>query len=137
MTKHLAIYMVFAKDDEVLDTDTLVFVKEGWSWGAAIFNVFWAAYHSIWRVFFVLLVLQIGITLLGVPEDPFKRDLYTVLKLGILLFAGCNGADWHMQSLKRKGYRCMDVVSGYDQADAQYKFLSHYLATTNPSSVTA
>lgn len=131
MAKHLAVYNVYAKDGNIQDTENLILIKEGWSWSAAVFNVFWAAYHGLWWVFGGLLIIQMIFAGIGVPKDLMLQEVLAVIKLGFMGWVGCNAADWRMWSLKRKGYCCVDVVAESSEMAAQYKLLSQYADTTH------
>ena len=69
----MKVYTVFSRPDNLDDEGGLFFIKEGFSWMAFFFTIFWALKKRIWPLFF----LTIGIFCsLGI--------LVIVLKIGVL-----------------------------------------------------
>jgi hypothetical protein len=137
MAQKLALYSVYVKEGNDLNGDGLVFVKEGWSWMAAIFNALWAGFHGLWWVCAVLFLIQLIFGLVGVPADPVWADIVIILKFGFMVIVGLNASDWHSWSLLRKKYRFIGVASGHSECEAQQRFFDQHMRQANPSSVMA
>ena len=96
-----------------------VFVKDGVSWPALFIPELWLLFRRMWVVLLVylavlLLALATG-RLVGGPLSP------AFLTLAHLWFA-LEGNELRRWTLRRRGYRLVDVVQGGRLADAEMRF---------------
>jgi hypothetical protein len=96
-------------------------VKEGFSWPALLFSVFWALWHHLWLVaagiFAAELALASILELLG--ADPATRAAVSV---GFSVLLGVLGNDIRRWTLFRRGYLQVAVVTGDDRDTAERRF---------------
>ena len=104
----------------------MVAIKEGFSWGAGFLHFFWALYKKMWLVAFILFSITTFLTLLEL-KSYVTSDISQALKFGLLLFTGFNFNDWHSAHLVKNGYIFQGVISGKDEEEAHYKYLTEML----------
>ena len=102
------------------DEGKLVFVREGFSWMAAVFNFMWALYHRAWTLAaLIFAVTFVSHGWLAHQERGFKIA-------GMILFGAVVGLiasrlrQWWLGLMK---YENLGVVSGLNKDDAERRFL--------------
>ena len=109
------IYSIYVNPQKK-DND-FVLIKQGFSFSAAFFNIFWSLYHKIWLPPIVVLVFNILIVIL-------KDDNYTLIYsiLTILVF-GMFAVDIREYDLERKEYYLDDITLANSEIEAELKYL--------------
>jgi hypothetical protein len=107
--------------DETSD-ESLVLVKDGFSWPAFFLAIPWALFHRMWRVAAALVVLQIVIGVLMAFAGLSEMQQGTAW-LVVALAIGFAADELRCGSLARRGYREADVVVGNDTDRATRRFL--------------
>jgi len=103
------------------DDQSAVFLREGFSWGAALFPVLWAAWRGLWVWAAVLLVVEIA--LIGVHTwIGFDAVTWAALQLGYHVAVGFSANDWRRARLVRRGYLDAGVVLGSNLVAAEQRF---------------
>jgi hypothetical protein len=98
-----------------------VLVREGFSWPAALFGVFWALYHGLWD--WALALLAAGLAIGGLAALGGLDEVgQAVVQLGTMALAGALSNDWRRWALSRRGYRLAEVVAGDDLAAAERRY---------------
>jgi hypothetical protein len=88
-------------------------VKEGWSWPAAAFVVFWALYKKIWVIGSAILIFSVLLyASLPLSYLPYAFDL------GCALVFGFFGNGWREANLVDRGYELINDVSARTPAGA-------------------
>ena len=115
----------YVKKDFVVRADELVFVKDGFSFWAMFFSVFWMIYHHLWLplIGFVVTfgVLKILAYLFGAPAET-----------GGLLFAGLSIAfgflanDLRRLVLEKEEYNVVGAVVGTSPVDCERRFFQNW-----------
>lgn len=105
-----------------LDPDSgVVLVKEGFSWPALFFSLFWALWCRLWWValglFVVNAVLSAVLTLLGI--DSVSE---AAISLGLAVLVGLLGNDLKRWTLNRRGFRQIGIVAAADLEAAEHRF---------------
>ncbi len=88
-----------------------VLVREGFSWGAAIFGPLWLFFHRAWLAAVLVLCAEVLLGLIPLPPLRFGLELALAWLLGLF------GQDLRRWSLARQGFLLAHVVAGAD-ADA-------------------
>ena len=105
-----------AKSDDVL------VIKEGFSWGAFVFNFLWTLWHRLWLASLALLVVMLAIDaaadFLGIHQV-----LAAVIELAVSLWVGFNGNDWRRRALERRGYALGAVIAAPNADAALRRFV--------------
>ncbi len=122
----MRIYTVHIDPLSVADDRDAVFLREGFSWPAAIFSVFWAVYHGLWD--WALILLAAGLALsAAVALSGLDRWGAVAVEAGFAALIGASSNDWWRWALARRGYRMAGIVSGADQSDAEQRYFSRAL----------
>lgn len=122
----MKIYTVHNKPEDT-SLENTIFVPEGFSWKAFVFNVLWLLYYRVWFAsLFVVLVLVFF-------EWVGYKDLLDEASLGVIQFAflflvGQNANDWRRDSLKRKGYALTDIVASDSNFRARQRYFDRKLS---------
>lgn len=95
------------------DGSPAVLVREGFSWGAALFGPLWLALHRAWIACAFAVAIGIALSTLG------RGPAATVLWLGFLFLLGLFGRDLYRWGLARRRYTLAHVIAARD-ADAAY-----------------
>ncbi len=109
-----------------------VLVKEGFSWPAALFTVFWALWHGLWVAAVVILVL---ITALGAGLTLVGADAVSnaVVQVGFQAVLGFIGNDLRRRDLARRGLVGAGVVAGRRRTDAEFRYFAARAGTFAPA----
>ena len=90
--------------------DEPILIREGFSWAAAFFSVFWTLWHRLWLAAAYLLVavlaLEAALALSG--ADPLVRVATTA---GLAAIIGYCANDWRRAKLRRQGFGLAGVVT--------------------------
>lgn len=107
--------------------ETLVFVKEGFSWGAALLTPFWAIASRLW-LFFVLylaamIAVGLGLKWLRVEDSSAATSLI----LAIHLVIGLEASQIRRWTMRRRGWRTLGSVNGRNMDDCERRFFDDWL----------
>ncbi len=94
-----------------------VLVREGWSWGAALFGPLWLLAHQAWIAGAIYLAL-VAVLVVALPAG-----LQAVAALGLGVLSGLLGRDVLRWSLARRGYVMDHVVAAQDEEAALGRLL--------------
>ena len=109
-------------------------VKQGWSWPAFFFNVFWAAWRRMWLLAFGAWLGEILVpAFLAAVFDSFDRagvDVFPLVLVAGLVFGfgvpvafGVRGNTWRRAHLRSRGYAERGIVVAPSAAAAAGMFL--------------
>lgn len=104
----------------VTDSDRVTFVKDGISWLALVFPLIWLFFYRLWLPLIGYIVVVTSLTL-ALPETV----------AGILAFAfnvvlAFEGESLRRWSLRRRGYRLADVVTGASAEECERRFFERW-----------
>ncbi len=117
----MRIYTVHIDPLSVADDRGALFLREGFSWPAAVFSVFWAIYHGLWD--WALVLLAAGLALSAAVVVSGLDDLSAMaVEIGFMALVGATSNDWRRWVLARRGYRLDDIVSGEDVIAAEQRY---------------
>jgi hypothetical protein len=112
--------------DRLDRADSLVFVKDGFNWAAALFTPFWLLANRMWLVFGgyigVALLLQLALAVLGVKD---RTVTMTVLAMHVLI--GFEADTLRRWTLDRAGWRMVGSVVGRGWSDCERRFFEAWL----------
>jgi hypothetical protein len=106
--------------------DALVFVKDGFSWGAAFLPPVWLAFRGEWlglaAYMAAALCLGLGLAALG------ANDAWVGLAILLLnITVGFEADEFERWSLARKEWREIGTVSGRDRDECERRFFDEWL----------
>ena len=107
--------------------ERLVFVREGFSWAAALFGPLWMLAHRMWLVLIGFVVLQFALeaalaVLRASPE--WMMTAYIAVQVAV----GFEAAGLRRWTLSRKGWRMVGSVTGDSALDCERRFIEAWLA---------
>lgn len=112
----MRIYMVHVVSEAGNADPDPVLLKDGFSFCAFLFTVFWALWHRMWLVaaliFGGLALLEAVFVLSGAAEE-----LALIVRLAFYVMIGFGANDWLSASLLKRGYVLAGVVAA-PQPDA-------------------
>lgn len=112
--------------DRVERAERLVFVKDGFTWGAALFAPLWMIVHRLWWPLLAYLVLSgLAGTLQGLIG--FDPDWLTLAAIGVAALIGFEAGTLRRWTLDRQGWRTLGSVSGRSLAECERRFFEGWL----------
>ncbi len=98
-----------------------VFVREGFSWAAFFFSIFWALAHRMWVAALGLTAAIVGLAAIDdvLDLDPIVSE---ALALALSVWIGFEANDWRRAALKRQGYLDAGVVAAPAVELAEHRF---------------
>ncbi len=126
----MRIYTVQQGLDPRAAGDDLEFVRDGFSWGAFAFTVFWPLYHGLWLVFVIVLavsaVLSAAMSVVGLSD--FGQSAVWLAAALLFAFEANNLRRW---TLRRRGWRDVGVAAGRTLSDAEHRFFGIYAVSSS------
>lgn len=120
------IYNVYLKPKAKNPLETSIFIEEGFSFMAFIFNAFWALYYRVWSLFIFSIVVMILFELLGIKLG-LSNEAVNILNIGLYAWIGFEANNWRGASLEKRGYILYDVVSATNSLGAKQRFFDSAL----------
>ena len=112
--------------DRVDRAEGLVFVKDGFSWAAALFAPIWLVVHRLWWPLLGYVVVGGALQLVQLTLAFDKRWLgLAVLALHLLI--GLEADTLRRWALERRGWRTVGTVSGKTAAECERRFFDAWL----------
>ena len=112
--------------DRIDRAEAMVFVPDGFSWGAALFAPFWLASHQLWLALATYLAaalaLVAGLGALGIDASWICTAL-----LALDIWLGFEASEIQRAGLAAKGWSDAGSVSGRDQAECERRFFETWL----------
>lgn len=123
-------YTIFEKPQPAADridrAEALLFVKDGFSWGAALFAPIWLLLNRIWWSLLGYVILAAALQLLGTALKVDQHWL-AMASLGLNLLLGFEGQSLRRWELERKGWSYAGDVTGANLADCERRFFEAWL----------
>jgi hypothetical protein len=94
----------------------LILIKQGFSFIAAIFNLFWALYHKMWLVAIISLIVN---SFLGAYHISYIA--YSV-NIAMLLVFGFLASEMREYYATRNGYYVSDIIFAATEEEAEIKY---------------
>lgn len=101
------------------------FLREGFSWGAFFFAIFWLLWHRLWVTAALWIIVCVGFTWLSFTVLSFGSFLLIALALHILL--GLEAHALLRRRYARHDYRLMGVISAESREVAERRFFSRFI----------
>lgn len=112
--------------DRVDRGESLVFVKDGFGWAAALFAPVWLLMHRLWWPLLGYVVLNglFELCRIGLPSLGSWLGLATV---AVHLVIGFEAGALRQWGLERRGWRMLGSVSGRNSAECERRFYEAWL----------
>jgi len=102
-------------------------VPEAFSWGALVFQLFWALYRRLWWVSIGLVAVVVALSAL-VQAIDLDTAWSGAVNVAVAVALGCFGNDFRRWELRRKGYRAVDIVAARRIADAEVLAINRWVS---------
>jgi len=122
----MKIYEVYATSHKASLSEDPVFVRDGFSLMAALFQPFWFLYYRLWNFALVLIAVHVVLAFIEVSLGVSK-NIEICLNLLMFLSVGFFASDAHAWYLRNNGYILLGVVSGNSLPEAQRRFVDNQL----------
>ena len=115
-----------APADRIDRAEQLVFLKDGFSWGAFLFGPFWLAARGEWAglAAYIAAVIVLSALFGLISENP---SWITLAILALNLFLGFEAASLRRWSLERAGWTELGAVSSRNAAECERRFFETWL----------
>ncbi len=112
--------------DRMDRAESLVFVKEGFTWSAAVFTPIWMIVHRLWwplAGYVVAIGVLEGIRLLDIVPSSWP----SLLSLALHVLVGFEADTLRRWKLDRNGWTMLGSVSGKNAAECERRFFDQWL----------
>ena len=112
--------------DRVDRAEALVFVKDGFSWAAALFAPLWLIVHRLWWPLLGYVVLSAALQL---PQLLFTFDQrwLGLAALALNVLVGFEADSLRRWGLERRGWHTVGTVTGRTAAECERRFFDAWL----------
>ncbi|MBO0740589.1 MAG: DUF2628 domain-containing protein [Hyphomicrobiaceae bacterium] len=115
-----------APADRIDRAERLVFVKDGFSWAAALFAPLWFLLHRLWWPLLGYVVVSAAFQIAQQAESLDARWL-GLAALALNLLIGFEADTLRRWGLERRGWRLIGTVTGVSAADCERRFFDSWL----------
>ncbi len=112
--------------DRIDRAERLVFIKDGFSWAAAIFGPFWMLVHRLWWALLGYVVLS-GLLELAGRVTALDRRWLGLAGFAVNLLIGLEADTLRRWALERRGWRMLGAVTGRGLPDCERRFFDAWL----------
>jgi len=112
--------------DRVDRAEALRFVRDGFSWAAALFAPLWMIARRLWLA---LVVYLIGVGALGILLSAIgaSDEIRTVVLLAVHVLIGFEADEIERWTLARNGWQTIGSITGESALDCERRFLDAWL----------
>ncbi|MBN9261132.1 MAG: DUF2628 domain-containing protein [Hyphomicrobium sp.] len=126
----MRVYTVHESKDPPSDrldrAEALRFVREGFSWTAAIFAPLWLLVRGFWLALLVYVVVAVVLTF-GVQALGLGDEIQSLLMIALHVLVGFEADTIERWTLKRQGWEMIGTVSGRDVVECERRFFDSWL----------
>lgn len=126
----MAIYSVHNRDGA--SDEQAVFVAEGFSTGALVFTVLWAAWHRMWLAASVLLAVT-GATSLAGNFFGISESMTALVSFAMSLIFGFEARELYARSLVARGMAQVGLSHGRNLEEAELRYFQNVGARRAPA----
>ena len=126
-------YTIYSKENASLE-EGIQYIREGFNWKAAVFNILWLLYNRLWLMAFVYyftihMILELNQSYIL----SSGAALLSMLLVAVML--GFSANDLIINRFVKRGYRLTDIIIAKSLDEAQFKFIKrvHKNLLTNES----
>jgi hypothetical protein len=125
----VAVYAVYEPPEPRADrldrAESLAFVKEGFSWPAALFAPLWLLVKRLWVAFvaYVVAVSALGFGLAALDTEHWTG--FALIAVHVLI--GFEADTLRRRKLERRGWRLVGTVTGPNLVDCERRFFEDWL----------
>lgn len=121
----MSIYTIYEPPIRVRDpvgrAEELVFLKDGFSWPALLFSLFWLAYQRMWLI---LCLFGGTMILLFFVLNALSSSAAALVIFGAILMFALEANTIRRMKLEQSGYRLSAVINGKSLYDCERKYFA-------------
>ena len=126
----MTVYTVHEPPDPPADrldrADSHVFVKDGFTWAAAVLTPFWLLANRMWLVL-AAYILGLAALQLGLAWIEAEQQIRTVLMIAVHMLIGFEADTLKRWTLDRKDWRMVGSVAGRSWLECERRFFEAWL----------
>jgi hypothetical protein len=112
--------------DRIDRAEKLVFIKDGFSWAAALFGPLWMIVHRLWWALLGFVVIVGSLQLIGKLAVVDQRWM-ALAGFAVNLLVGFEADTLRRWALERRGWRMLGAVSGRTFDECERRFFEAWL----------
>jgi hypothetical protein len=112
--------------DRAERAESLVFIKDGFNWTAAIFAPIWLLAHRLWWPLLAFVVLSTGFELVK-HVAGLDQQWVGLATLALGLLVGFEADALRRWALERRGWRTLGAVTGRTAIECERRFFEAWL----------
>ena len=112
--------------DRLDRAESLVFIKDGFSWGAALFGPLWFLAKRLWLAALLYVVLTLVVTF-GLYAIGFSGRALNWMLMAVALIAGFEAPSVQRWTLERRGWSFIGPVVGRSYGECERRFFDAWL----------
>ena len=106
---------------DVKKNDQVLFVEEGFSFSAFCLQGLWLLYYKVWTLAVVIIIFQSCLYSLHKIEK-INDTLFYGFGFSVAFFVALFAKTWHIESLKKNGYKFTTVIAAKNLDEAKLRF---------------
>ena len=114
--------------DRIDRAERLVFVKDGFSWAAALFAPIWLIAHRLWWPLVGYVAISAAFEI-AENIGSFDQRWLGLIGLALHLLIGFEADTLRRWGLERRGWRMVGTVTGASAAECERRFFDTWLPT--------
>ena len=107
--------------------ERFVFVRDGFSWMAALFTPLWLLFNRMWLALILYLVVVGGLNAVFAAAD-LAPQWSSIATIAIHLAVGFEAGTLRHWALQRRGWRMVGSVVGHSRLECERQFFESWLA---------
>ena len=112
--------------DRIDRAEALRFVREGFTWSAALFAPLWMIVRGLWLA---LIIYLVGVAAVGLLASAIglSDEMRAVMFLALHVLIGFEADQIERWTLARNGWQMIGSITGQDALDCERRFLDAWL----------
>jgi len=106
--------------------ERMVFVREGFSWMAALFTPLWLLFNRMWLALLLYVIAMVALSVAFVAAD-LEQQWLTIASLAVHLAIGFEAGSLRRWSLERRRWRMLGAVVGPSLLECERRFFQAWL----------
>lgn len=112
--------------DALSEPERFIFVRDGFYWWAFLLTPLWMLRHRLWLVFVIYLVITAALDA-ALRQAGASALAIALVGIAISLLVGFEASTLWRQTLRRRHWASVGIVSGDDLEDAERRFFDSWL----------
>jgi hypothetical protein len=116
----MKLHNIYIKKDSFDQIKDIKTVKEGFSFYAFFFAIFWFLYHKMWKYAAIIFIIYLSFSFLG---KSFGQNIQFAFELSFALLVGFNANYIRQKHLSEIGYEFLGSAFGKNELEAQLNYI--------------